>query len=513
MTPFHAIGARLTWLTLVVAGFSFWFFVAVPFASHRETYGWLASVYQQNYLEPFGWTLGKTWRPLAQVATWIGVALLDATIFPTSVPRQALLQGLIYLTFVFAWALLFSLSPHPRTLAIAGLVTGAVFFPGYIHLFHIYGHSYSAVLIMLALMLRTFFQPEWFARRETLLATLAVVLTLWHPFATLLFLGFYFGRYVETFTVIDSGRHLRAWITMGVIALAVALPIVLSPNLGVSWSYSPWSAFLISYKTNEINAVASSAALALAVFTAMTLPVSSRTRLLVATGVVFIGLAALVQGLPVLLVWISTAIAKLILRRSFGLTIALLTTVFLPYAGRIGGPVYGLFPIALTAFVTALDCPAIERRLQLIHTRYLVVPLMGLLLIVVALRVDMRVPLVSAAARPLLAERERTYQLEHALAWLGASPYCAHDLTFGEASGSPIESVESALIRRHRPPAALEDVLPFWNVALRCKEGDNVGRVRGVAAITFGGQTANGRQVFEVEGRYAGPTAVWIQTP
>ena len=72
------------------------------------------------------------------------------------------------------------------------------------------------------------------------------------------------------------------------------------------------------------------------------------------------------------------------------------------------------------------------------------------------IRVGIKVPIVTRVASPLLTERERTYQLEHILAWLHNSDYCGYEIAFVENAGSPIDSVESAITRRNRPPAALE---------------------------------------------------------
>src|SRR5262245_20468320 len=95
------------YFALAVLGFSFWFFMAVPFASHRESYEWLAQVHSQPFGRAFS-SISKTYRPLAQGATWFGFLILDPTVFPTSVLRQALLQGFVYAMFVVAWWLVYS---------------------------------------------------------------------------------------------------------------------------------------------------------------------------------------------------------------------------------------------------------------------------------------------------------------------------------------------------------------------------------------------------------------------
>ena len=93
----------LAYFTLAVAGFSFWFLIGAPFASHRESYNWLAIVWRGELLDSLGMLNGTTWRPLAQFAAWLGFLGLNPNIFPTSIFRQALLQVGVYLMFVLSW--------------------------------------------------------------------------------------------------------------------------------------------------------------------------------------------------------------------------------------------------------------------------------------------------------------------------------------------------------------------------------------------------------------------------
>jgi len=124
-----------------------------------------------------------------------------------------------------------------------------------------------------------------------------------------------------------------------------------------------------------------------------------------------------------------------------------------------------------------------------------------------------RSPVVTRLANPLLAERERTYQLERVLDWLHHSEYCDDEIAFVEKADLPIDSVESAIARRNRPPASLEDVYLFWNTVLRCQQSPRASSHQ-TAVVTFGGPPlANSKQVFAVGGRYAGEAAVWISDP
>jgi hypothetical protein len=128
--------AAVAYFFVAILGFSFWFFMAVPFASHRESYWWLANVHSYPFCHAFGFIV-TTYRPLAQAATWLGFLSVNASGFPTSALRQGLLQGFIYGLFVLAWWLIYRAAAERRMVAMVALASGCVFFPAYINLFHI----------------------------------------------------------------------------------------------------------------------------------------------------------------------------------------------------------------------------------------------------------------------------------------------------------------------------------------------------------------------------------------
>ena len=86
--------------------------------------------------------------------------------------------------------MILSSSRQRKTLAVIAFVAGGVFFGGYIHLFHIYGVFYAPVLLMIGIVVRLQMSGN-LGKYETSLALIAIALTLWHPFATAVFLGSY----------------------------------------------------------------------------------------------------------------------------------------------------------------------------------------------------------------------------------------------------------------------------------------------------------------------------------
>ena len=87
---------KSSYFFLAILGLSFWFFLGLPFASHRETYMWLAGAQTETLSQQFAFGLSSTYRPLSQVVTRVGYLLLDPTTFPTSIFRQAILQAFVY---------------------------------------------------------------------------------------------------------------------------------------------------------------------------------------------------------------------------------------------------------------------------------------------------------------------------------------------------------------------------------------------------------------------------------
>ncbi len=292
----------LSYFIVTVLGFSFWFFMAVPFASHRESYWWLAMVHSQPFAQAFGF-ISSTYRPLAQGATWLTFLILDPSVFPTSVLRQALLQGFIYGLFVLAWWLIYSTAAQRRLFALVAFVAGGVFFSGYVHLFHIYGIFYVSVILTLGALLR-FHASSTLDKREVWFAVVATLLAFWHPFATALFVGFYFGFYLDTFWQRSRAQHVQAVVISLVGMMAIAALVVLFPRAATMPLDTRLFGFLVSYRTNEVNRVASLVAFLLTQMVVFSMGLSPRLKLAVCLFVSALSVVFLLKSLPLLLLWL-----------------------------------------------------------------------------------------------------------------------------------------------------------------------------------------------------------------
>jgi hypothetical protein len=510
-----ASGARsetVSYFILTVLGFSFWFYMAVPFASHRETYSWLATISSHDFSYAFANSMSVTYRPLSQATTWLAYLILDPSKFPTNILRQSLLQLFVYGMFVLGWWLVYRSTAERRALALVAFVSGGVFFSGYVHLFHIYGIMYVPVMLTVGALLGSH-AGDTFERREGWFSLLAILLAFWHPFATALFVGFYFGFYIETFTERTKIQHLQALTILFVATM-------LSAGFGVLFARKDAAAmslhtrllgFLISYQTNEINRVASTVAFLLTLIVISNMNLSRWLKVAASFIVAAVSLIFLFKSLPLLFLWITVVLIKLFHAQSWSVFFLLLAAALLPFGGGIGTPMFALFAIVVAVYGTVLGSSQPEKALSFIKPRYVMGTTVAFLTVVLLVRSGVKVPIVTRVASPLLTERERTYQLETVLAWLHNSEYCRYSVAFAANAGSPIDSIDNVITRRNRPPADLDDVTKFWNTVLSCRSSDRTNDKRATALVTFGEAGApNLIQVFKVEGRYAGAAEVWI---
>jgi hypothetical protein len=333
-------------------------------------------------------------------------------------------------------------------------------------------------------------------------------LALWHPFATAIFLGFYFGRYLSNFATIEWRQHIKIWAVLVGATLTAVILLSLSPR-----THQQLNAlgFLASYRTNEVNVLASIVAWALAQLTVLSTPINRIGKLTASIVFALLGVSFLTLHLPLLLLWIFAALFKLVCMRNWGLLVPLFVALILPYGGGLGGPMYGLFAIILSVFVTCLDWTAAEDALGFISGRSAFAFVIVLALMIVTLRSGSRVPLISSLAKPLFVERERTYQLEQTLSWLASSEYCSYNIEFTRQGGDPVDDVENAITRQNRPPTTISDVGLFWDSVLRCKATVSTTSDK-VVTITFGeDELAQSKNIFELPGTNAGPIKAWIR--
>jgi hypothetical protein len=270
--------------------------------------------------------------------------------------------------------------------------------------------------------------------------------------------------------------------------------------------------FLVSYQTNEVNRVASFVVFLLTQLVVLSMELSPKAKLAASVCIAALSVVFLMQSLPLLFLWVSAVLAKLFRLRYWSLFFLMLAAALLPFGGGIGAPMYAFFAITVAVYVTPLGWTQAEKALSFVKTRYVIGIILASTIVLLMVRMGIRVPIVTSVASPLLTERERTYQLENILAWLHNSDYCDYEIGFAENAGSPVNSVENAITRRNRPPAALGDVQLFWKTVLQCQKAERPTNRVGTALVTFDEPASvDLSPAFVIKGRYAGDATVWIR--
>jgi len=476
---------------LPLAGFLLWFVVGLPWGPHNEAFDWIVRLDTLSLFRAAFAQLPSviTPRPLGVALAWLTYRLGGHDTAAT----QFLNAGFALL----AWWWLARAVPARRLFALVALVVGGIGFAGYIWVFHVHGIFYGPLLLFVAWLVRR----DREAIRAGTLATVAAVAALTalaHPFALPLAVAFAAGAMLEHRPL----RSAAGWRAAGLLVAVVAvLYVVLVPAAKRGLSGDPLLGWRVSFATTEVNRVVSLGAIALAGLAAHGLATGPR-RVLAVAGAVAAGAALLAIHGPVLPLWLALCALVCVRHGRWTLLALLAASALIPLANPTGSPTYAVFVLFVAAAVTAQDRD-LEAGLRFLREPVAAVVLAGSVGLGLVLRAGVNVPVASRAARPLLAERERSLQMPEIARRLLRSPERASPLRFARGSGNPVDV--DATDRRYRPPTE-DRHLATWLDHLR--GGPATGETLFVA---FGDdpRAAGGQVVLSVHGRYAGDATVF----
>jgi hypothetical protein len=232
-------------------------------------------------------------------------------------------------------------------------------------------------------------------------------------------------------------------------------------------------------------------------------PMSRRLRWAVSIAAGLSALAVFKSGYPVILLMIAAAIVKASCRREWSLAGMTAASVFLPGIAPSGSPTYAIFAVLMSAIVLAHGWVAMEQALARLTPGSVigVVAVVGLL--AAMLRMGAQIPFVSRFAQPLVAEREKTMQLEAIISWVLESNYRTWGIAL-EGNANPVDAGTNAVERRTRPPT----YQGYLDAYLQSRR--NVGLERQSLIVTFGGTKKDGLTLVKtVPGSAAGAALVY----
>ncbi len=488
---------KYTSALITILGLSFWFFLAFPFANHNESYTWVVQLNGLGFLDALSKQIYPVanYRPLGQAIAWLGYHLSGKSIYPV--------QLFNYIVAALSWIVLLFAVKEKRLLSLIALTVGGFFFSGYLYLFHLHGVFYSPLLLLVA---ATFFLYEDIFKISKIisLAILSILISLFHPFALLIYLAFILGMLIEKRERITR-THLI--VILSFVILAAALIKVLIPGSNLPLRHHNLLGLLVSYRMTEVNLILSIIAFLLSIITAASIDISLRNKKKLTVLVVILSLLSFWIAKPIVIVWIFVCLVKTVLMRKWAIAFLLIATFLLPLPGS-GSPTYSVFVLMVCAAVSSWSWAALENRLRFVnHWVALSLPLFALA-IVICLRCNVSLPVISRLAKPILAEKEKTFQLETIIDWMIKSQYNEYDLVLNQPAGNPRES-HNSMNRIHRPPTQQQSLNAYIDSFRLPRHADNNTKNR--LLVCFGNENIeNAKQAYIVKSKYAGNAIVYL---
>lgn len=484
---------------IAIMGLSFCFLVGFPFQQHKESYLHVVSIEQQSLM---GYAINGLHdcvqkRPLAFALEWLAYKPWGS-VYP--------IQVVNFLLTISSWLLLCSALRQRRLFSVLGLLTGGAFFSGYLYLFHLSGAGYAPLLLLIALM---FSMRERLAetRQFALLAVATVVVALFHPFACLLYAGFMLGVFLEDRKLVTRGRVITAAVVAAATAVAAS---VMNGGAGQEVAWSNVESLIVSLRTVEVHKLLALVSVGLTIWTVITAEVTKRSKgILLLAAIACIG-AAVMAKIPLIAAWMLVCVLKSLLARRFSGALLVVGAAALPFFGQTGTPTHMVYAVMICTALTAIDCTAIESKLGWVNGRFALA--MGLVLgvLVVCIRLGVQVPVVSRFMQPLMAEREKTYQMANILSWLQRSPYKDRYIAFDRPAMATRKNYKQTIDRRNTAPTSAA-YLDYYLAWLRNDSGTPDPNRRLV--VTFGNSRLDGAKLaYSVPGRFAGSARVYDTT-
>jgi hypothetical protein len=188
----------------------------------------------------------------------------------------------------------------------------------------------------------------------------------------------------------------------------------------------------------------------------------------------------------VLLIWIALCLAKTLLMRKWWMALVLCCATLFPAPTATGSPTYAIFALMICTAIVPYGNSAWEERLRMPARRAAVAVVAVATALLVLLRVGVDLPVATHLAQPLIAEQEKTFQMEQIARWLASSEYSGYEPRFVRAVRNPKDASDS-VDRTFRPPTTDEDLAMYMR-ALRGSSAPPPAKDK-IVLVGFGGDT------------------------
>lgn len=487
--------AVATAIILSVASISFWFWLGFPWDNHNESFLWEVDLAQARFTDLFTSNPVHSvinYRPLGLLVAWSTFKLTSGEIW--------LQQIVNFVITVLSWAIACLASTNRQVFAVLSFVCGAVFFSGYIYLYHLHGVFYPPLFLFVSLLLfyqRQTVSLDW---KPALLGLAAAAVTaLFHPFALLIFVAYVVGVWLQC---IKAGRPVRPAAAVFCIVVSLAVAFLLVGRSSVMGMDDPIDGFIWSYRMLTVNSIATAVGLFLAAIAGLSIGSSVKTRIACAGVALFATIILSWAGVPVVVSLVLISLGAALFEGRIALASLIAACAVLPLATGSGSPTYAIFVLmpCMVAIADGFKPMPVGRALQGFNLLVIVSTVVAF----VALQAGTNFPAARRLITPLMAERERTQQMKSVFNWLEANPEVSGELTLCNPGTAPSSQPDSSIDRRYRAPL---DILSF-RYYVRSHFGQRLMNGQPLY-VCFGGQNMPGtKALWVVNGEWAGPASV-----
>lgn len=398
-----------TGIIFSISGLSFWFLLGFPFANYHESYEWIAQVQTMPAWDLIFSYVGHyaSYRPLGQ--------FLAILLYKNIAHSMLAIQIFNYIFSILG--ILFILKSHSEKalpLFISFFLIGLIFYPTFNYLFHLNGFFYSPLTLLLGILY--FFSLHEYSF-YTIVKTyfVAIFAALFHPFAIVIFVAFLAGWTLE-----NKNSVTQKIVILGLILISslIILFFILVDGPFSYLTYSNLAGTYYVFASLENNILTLLLSFLLSIVTAYSISKVRKSKYILLSVSVFLSVLFVFFKVPLIFLVILTCLVKLIYRKKWTLVSLMFVLILFPlFAGTISNSlkflILYLLPVAI-----AMDIKRTGHNIQYLIKKIMIAVPVILFIVLILLKLDVQLPVISRIANPLLTEREKSFQLENAIDWL-----------------------------------------------------------------------------------------------
>jgi hypothetical protein len=429
---------------VAILGISFWFWLAYPWENSNESYGFINVLKNSSILDMFTKNIvGSTdFRPLMQFVAYAGYKLTGGDIYAH--------QLFNYVVAILAWFFASLAIKEKNLFSITSMLVGGFLFSGYIYLFHLHGVGYSPVLLLITSFIYLF---DYRQKYDNITIALALILTVvawfFHPIALLIFIGYFGGFMFEKLRYLKKAQYILS----ALLLLLAGIIVILIFNIAGNKNYTSSTFTITSYKMIEVHWLISIFSFVLTIATIESVERLERYhKLLIELIFSILSIWLFYNNLPVMILWIIASLFKMIILRKWSIAFLIITTATFPLGLMSGTPSYAIYVIMACSLALPHGWQTLEEKIKFVNLKTVVPIYIVVLILIILLRTGTNIPIISPLTKPILAEKEKTYQLKATMDWVLNSKYRNYNLVLHREKYNPSENTKGSIERANTAP-------------------------------------------------------------